>query len=99
MSIFKKLKVGDNEVIRFDISNNDKKFAKKLRKWKSQKLFKSQKSIKLGQKQSKCGNSPKNKTTEEFSFLILNIRAIFNCLWFAFNKTPIFWYFNLKYHI
>ena len=39
--IIKRLKIGKNKVIIFSISNDSKKFAKKLGKLKNQKLFKS----------------------------------------------------------
>ena len=33
------------------------------------------------------------------NFLILKVKTFFNHLWLTFIKTPIFWYFDLKYNI
>ena len=32
-------------------------------------------------------------------FLTPNAKIAFNCLWLAFIKAPIFWHFDLEYHI
>ena len=58
---------------------------------KIRKLSKSQKSAKSGKKLSKSRNlSNFSAKKNEPSFLILNARIAFNCLWLAFTKALIF---------
>ena len=90
-----------------DVIDDNVELVKKSRKSKSQKLAKSQKlskskksKSKKSKKRSKNRNSPNFNTTEAGqSFLTLNTRTAFNCLWLAFIKALIFWHFNSKCHI
>ena len=69
--------------------------AKKLKK-----MSKSWNLAKLGKKSSKSGNSTNFNVTEAGpKFLIFDARAAFNCLWLAFTKAPILWYFDSKCYI
>ena len=71
---------------------------------KGLKLFKSGNS--KGKKLVKSKKPSKNRNSLNFnvkkaslSFLTPETRRTFNCLWLAFTKAPIFWHFDLKYHI
>ena len=67
---------------------------------KTEKLFKSQKSAKLGKKLSKSRNLPYfNAKKNGPSFLIPNAKTVFNHLRLALTKAPILYYFDLKCHI
>ena len=78
--------------------------AKKLKKSKSQKLAKSQKSSKLRKLKSEKLSKGRNLSNFNImevgsSFLIPNTRTAFNYLWLTFIKTLILCYFNLEYYI
>ena len=67
---------------------------------KTRKLFKSQKSAKLGKELSKSGNLPNFDAKKKgLNFLILDTRMTFNCLRVIFTKAWIFWHFDSEYHI
>lgn len=89
-STSKKLKFGDNKIIRFDVNNNSNaKLINKLEKLK--KLFKSQKLAKLKKKLLKNWKLYKIVTKKVgSSFFIPNAKAILNYLPLIFIKTLIF---------
>ena len=90
----------NNELIKICRKLSKTRKLSKLRNLKDKKLFKSQKSTKLGKKLSKRWNLSNLDTKKnEPSFLILKARIAFNCLWLIFIKALILWYFDLKSHI
>ena len=97
--ISKWLGVDDNEVDKFSVEGS-KEIAKKLRNLKSEKLSKFQKLTKLKKILSKSGNSSNfNATKARPKFWTLDAKIAFNCLWLAFIKALIFWYFDPGCHI
>ena len=83
----------NGETDEFSVGGNNVEHSKKSGKWKGQKLAKSKKLLKSGDSFDfgtiKAGPS----------FLTLDTRTAFDYLWLTFTKAPIFWYFNLEYHI
>ena len=88
-------------------SNRSKHVEPKTRRSKSQKLAKLQKLSKSGKskgekskKPSKRGNSLNFDAKDSgSSFLTPKARSAFGCLWLAFTEAPVFWHFDLKFHI
>ena len=81
----------NNKINRFSIGNNNMEYAKKSRKLKSKKLFKSQYLAKSRKMLSKKKNLPNFNTKKAgLNFLIFNTKIIFNYLWLVFTKTLIF---------
>ena len=79
------------------IKNN--KSTQKFVESKTRKLSKSQKLAKF-KKLLKCGNSPNFSAKKSgLTFLTSSTRKTFNCLWLAFTKALILWYFDLEYPI
>ena len=96
-----------DEVVDDEGDDRSKRVKLKTGRSRGQNLFKSQKLSKLGK--SKCEKSKKllksrnspnfDLIKAELSFLTPGAREAFNCLWLAFTKAPILWYFDPKYHI
>ena len=86
-----RLGVSDNEIDRFNIGENGKKYAKKLGKLFKSGKSKSEKTTKSGKKLSKIRNLTNFDATEnESKFLTPNVRTAFNRLRLAFTKALIF---------
>ena len=93
-----------NEVGGFGSGDRTKCVKLKTEKLESQKLAKSQKSSKskseILKKLLKSRNSLNFYATKAGqSFLTPDARTTFNCLRLAFTKAPIYWHFDLEYHI
>ena len=88
----------NNVVTRF--GEGSKKLTRKLKKSKSQTLFKFLKIAKSAKKQSKNRNLGKFNTIKVgLNFLTSDARSTFHYLWLVFIKYLIFWHFDPKYHI